>query len=171
MGTRPTVELETSKGTIVLELYPDKAAKTVDNFIQYVESGHYDGTLFHRVIPDFMIQGGGFDGDQRQKATRAQVQNESDNGLSNELGTIAMARTSNPHSATAQFFINLKGNTFLDSGKTPDGWGYTVFGKVSGGMDVVDAIAKVKTARGAISEAVPAEPVVITRARVLPAAE
>ena len=166
----PTVALDTNHGRIVLELYADKAPKTVENFLGYVQAGFFDGTLFHRVIPGFMIQGGGFDGQQKQKPTRAPIQNEADNGAGNERGTIAMARTGDPHSATAQFFINLKDNTFLNhTGKNPQGWGYTVFGKVTEGMDVVDKIAKVKTAPGRISEAVPAEAVVIEKAEVVSA--
>jgi peptidyl-prolyl cis-trans isomerase B (cyclophilin B) len=165
----PTIALDTNHGRIVLELYADKAPKTVENFLGYVNAGFFDGTLFHRVIPGFMIQGGGFDGQQKQKPTRAPVGNEADNGVGNERGTIAMARTNDPHSATAQFFINLKNNTFLNhSGKNPQGWGYTVFGKVTEGMDAVDSIAKVKTAPGKISEAVPHEAVVIEKAVVVP---
>jgi peptidyl-prolyl cis-trans isomerase B (cyclophilin B) len=168
--TNPTVALETNHGRIVLELDSGKAPKTVENFLQYVEAGFYDGTLFHRVIPNFMIQGGGFDGQQRQKPTRGSIQNEADNGLPNSRGTIAMARTGDPHSATAQFFINLKDNGFLNhSGKTAQGWGYTVFGRVTEGMDVVDKIARTPTSQGRISEAVPQQPVVIDRATVLPA--
>jgi peptidyl-prolyl cis-trans isomerase B (cyclophilin B) len=167
----PSVALDTNHGRIVLELYADKAPKTVENFLDYVKSGFFDGTLFHRVIPGFMIQGGGFDARQKQKATRAPIQNEADNRVTNDRGTIAMARTGDPHSATAQFFINLKDNAFLNhSGKNPQGWGYTVFGKVTEGMDVVDRIAKVRTAPGGISEAVPAEAVVIEKATVVPAA-
>ncbi|HKI04966.1 MAG TPA: peptidylprolyl isomerase [Thermoanaerobaculia bacterium] len=167
----PSVALDTNHGRIVLELYADKAPKTVENFLAYVSAGFFDGTLFHRVIPNFMIQGGGFDAQQRQKTTRSAIQNEADNGLTNGRGTIAMARTGDPHSATAQFFINLKDNGFLNhSGKNPQGWGYTVFGKVTEGMDAVDRIAKVRTAPGKISEAVPAEAVVIEKATVVPAA-
>jgi peptidyl-prolyl cis-trans isomerase B (cyclophilin B) len=166
----PTVALDTNHGRIVLELYADKAPNTAANFVEYVKSGFFDGTLFHRVIPGFMIQGGGFDGQQRQKPTRSPIQNEADNGVGNARGTIAMARTGDPHSATAQFFINLKDNTFLNhTGKNSQGWGYTVFGKVTEGMDVVDKIAKVKTAPGRISEAVPAEAVVIEKAEVVSA--
>ena len=166
----PTVALDTNHGTIVLELFADKAPKTVQNFLDYVAAGFYDGTLFHRVIPDFMIQGGGFDTQERQKPTRAQIANEADNGVTNQRGTVAMARTGDPHSATAQFFINLKDNGFLNhTGKNPQGWGYTVFGKVVEGMDVVDKVAKVKTSRGGISEAVPAEPVIIQKASSRPA--
>jgi peptidyl-prolyl cis-trans isomerase B (cyclophilin B) len=166
----PTVALDTNHGTIVLELFSAEAPKTVENFLQYVGAGFFDGTLFHRVIPNFMIQGGGFDLQQRQKPTRSPVQNEADNGLPNGRGTVAMARTGDPHSATAQFFINLKDNGFLNhSGKNSQGWGYTVFGKVIDGMDVVDRIAKVKTASGGISEAVPQEQVRIEKAAVRPA--
>ena len=161
----PTVALVTNHGTITLELFAAEAPKTVENFLQYAEAGFYDGTLFHRVIPNFMIQGGGFDAQQRQKPTRAQIQNEADNGLKNQRGTVAMARTNDPHSATAQFFINLKDNGFLDhTGKNSQGWGYTVFGKVIDGMDVVDTIAKVRTSQGRISEAVPLEQVTIEKA-------
>ena len=161
----PSVALETSHGRILLELYPDKAPKTVENFLQYVRSGFFDGTIFHRVIPDFMIQGGGFTSDMRQKPTRTPIQNEADNGVANARGTIAMARTNDPHSATAQFFINLKDNGFLNhTGKNPQGWGYTAFGKVVEGMDVVDKIARVKTARSGMHENVPAEAVVIEKA-------
>jgi peptidyl-prolyl cis-trans isomerase B (cyclophilin B) len=166
----PTVALDTNHGLIVVELFAAEAPKTVQNFLDYVAAGFYDGTLFHRVIPNFMIQGGGFDAQQRQKPTRAQIANEADNGVTNQRGTIAMARTGDPHSATAQFFINLKDNGFLNhTGKNPQGWGYTVFGKVVEGMDVVDTIAKVSTSRGAISEAVPAEPVIIQKASSRPA--
>ena len=163
----PRVSLETNKGTIVLELYADKAPKTVDNFVQYVKSGQYDGTIFHRVIKDFMVQGGGFDAKGVQKETRAPIQNEADNRVRNERGTVAMARTGDPHSATAQFFINLKDNGFLNhTGKSAQGWGYTVFGKVVEGMDVVDKIAAVPVSRGSLSEAVPGEQIVITKATV-----
>lgn len=166
----PRVALETSKGTIVLELFADKAPKTVDNFLQYVNSGFYNGTIFHRVIAGFMAQGGGFDTQGKQKATREPVQNEADNRVANDRGTIAMARTGDPHSATAQFFINLKSNSFLNhTGKSAQGWGYTVFGKVVEGMDVVDKIAAVPVSRGGLSEAVPSEQIVITKATVVPA--
>jgi cyclophilin family peptidyl-prolyl cis-trans isomerase len=131
----PRVTLSTSKGEIVVELYPDKAPATVKSFLAYVDEKFYDGTIFHRVIPGFMIQGGGFTADMNQKATHAPVKNEAANGLSNVRGSIAMARTSDPHSATAQFFVNLKDNTFLDRAQAQDGWGYTVFGKVVSGMD------------------------------------
>ncbi len=167
--SNPSVALETSHGRIVLELYPDKAPKTVENFLQYVRSGFFDGTIFHRVIPDFMIQGGGFTSDMRQKPTQGPIQNEADNGVANARGTIAMARTNDPHSATAQFFINLKDNGFLNhTGKNPQGWGYTAFGKVTEGMDVVDKIARVSTTRKGMHENVPADAVVIEKAEVAP---
>jgi peptidyl-prolyl cis-trans isomerase B (cyclophilin B) len=165
----PTVALDTNHGTIVLELFSAEAPKTVENFLQYVKQGFFDGTLFHRVIPSFMIQGGGFDLQQRQKTTRTPIQNEADNGLVNGRGTVAMARTNDPHSATAQFFVNLKDNGFLNhSGKNPQGWGYTVFGKVTDGMDVVDKIAKVKTGPGRMGDDVPQEQVIIEKAAVRP---
>ena len=142
----PRVDLETSKGKIVLELYADKAPQTVKNFLAYVDAGHYNGTIFHRVIPDFMIQGGGFTANMKQKRTQPPIRNEADNGLRNQRGTIAMARTQDPHSASAQFFINTKDNDFLNhKSKTPQGWGYAVFGRVVEGMGVVDAISHVKT--------------------------
>ncbi len=163
----PIVTMQTSKGTIVLELYPEKAPKTVANFLSYAKSGFFDGTIFHRVIPNFMIQGGGFTPDMHQKPTQAPIEIESDNGLRNERGTIAMARTSDPDSATAQFFINLKDNGFLNySAPTPQGWGYAVFGKVVEGMDVVDAIAQVPTGSRGMHQDVPLEPVVIEKVTV-----
>jgi cyclophilin family peptidyl-prolyl cis-trans isomerase len=162
----PRVALETSKGTIVLELYPDKAPATVANFLEYARTGFFAGTIFHRVIPDFMIQGGGFTANMQQKPTRAPVKNESTNGVSNARGTVAMARTNDPHSATAQFFINLKDNTFLDQAGARGGFGYTVFGKVVSGMDVVDAIAGVATVSKGGHENVPREAVTITKATV-----
>ena len=159
------VTLETTKGNIVLDLDDAKAPKTVANFLEYVRSGHYDGTIFHRVIPGFMAQGGGFKPDMSQKPTRAPIQNEADNGLGNARGTIAMARTSDPHSASAQFFINVADNRALDhSGKNPQGWGYAVFGKVVEGMDVVDQIVKVPRGRSGFHDDVPKEPIVITKA-------
>ncbi len=161
----PQVEVETSKGTIVIEVYPEKAPKTVDNFLRYVRWGQYDDTIFHRVIPDFMIQGGGFTPKMKKKLTEMPVENEADNGLKNDRGTIAMARTPDPHSATAQFFINTNNNGSLNHrSKTPQGWGYTVFGKVIKGMDVVDAISKVKTGSKAGMKNVPIEDVVIIEA-------
>jgi peptidyl-prolyl cis-trans isomerase B (cyclophilin B) len=163
----PRVVLETSLGDITLELDRAKAPMTTENFLSYVTSGHYDGTIFHRVIPDFMIQGGGFSEEMRQKPTVAPIVNEADNGLKNRRGTVAMARTGEPHSATAQFFINLKDNGFLDhTAKTERGWGYTVFGKVVEGMDVVDKIATVKTGTRGGHENVPADAIVIAEARV-----
>jgi cyclophilin family peptidyl-prolyl cis-trans isomerase len=162
----PKVVLETSKGKIVLELYPDNAPETVKNFLSYVDAKYYDGTIFHRVIPDFMIQGGGFSADMKRKATRAPIKNEADQGLKNDRGTIAMARTGDPHSATAQFFINSKNNDFLNfRSKTQQGWGYAAFGKVIDGMKTVDAISAVKTKSLGGFRDVPAEPVVITSAR------
>ena len=165
-AANPRVLLDTTKGKIVLELYPAKAPKTVKNFLDYVKAGQYNGVIFHRVIPGFMIQGGGFTADMNQKATHAPVKNEAGNGLSNARGTIAMARTSDPDSATAQWFINLKDNTFLDRAEAQDGWGYTVFGKVVSGMDAVDAIAKVATGTKAGMSDVPRETVSITSAKV-----
>jgi peptidyl-prolyl cis-trans isomerase B (cyclophilin B) len=159
------VTLQTNHGDIVLELDREKAPITVDNFVGYVRDGHYDGTVFHRVINGFMIQGGGFEPGLTQKPTKAPIQNEADNGLSNKTGTIAMARTSAPHSASAQFFINVKDNEFLDhTAPTPQGWGYAVFGKVVEGMDVVNAIKKVSTGSAGGHQDVPVEDVVITRA-------
>lgn len=164
--TKPVkIVMETSKGTIELELDAAKAPGTVANFVKYVKKGHYDGTVFHRVIPDFMIQGGGFTADMNQKATEDPIQNEAKNGLKNERGTLAMARTPNPHSASSQFFINLKNNSFLDY-PGQDGWGYCVFGKVSKGIEVVDAIAGVATTNKAGHQNVPAEAVTITKATV-----
>jgi len=169
LAANPKVALETSMGTIVLELYPDKAPKTVENFLAYVKSGHYDGTIFHRVIDRFMIQGGGFTPQLQQKATKAPIQNEADNGLKNDRLTIAMARTSDPHSATAQFFINTVDNTFLNfTSKDMNGWGYTVFGKVVDGEKVVDAISKVQTgAKGPFRSDVPQQMITIKSAKVL----
>ena len=162
----PQVVLETSKGKIVLELYPDKAPVTVKNFLAYVDARFYDGTIFHRVIPNFMIQGGGFTADMNQKPTNDPIQNEADNGLKNQRGTIAMARTNVPDSATSQFFINSVSNDFLNfKSKSAQGWGYAVFGKVVEGLDVVDAISAVKTGTSGRFRDVPAEPVVIKSAR------
>ncbi|MBP3730719.1 MAG: peptidyl-prolyl cis-trans isomerase [Mailhella sp.] len=164
-GGSKMVTLQTSKGNIVLELDEAKAPVTTQNFIQYVKDGFYDGTIFHRVIPGFMIQGGGFDKDMTQKATRAPIKNEADNGLKNEVYTIAMARTPDPNSATAQFFINVANNAFLNfKAPTMQGWGYAVFGKVVKGQEVVDAIAGVKTTTRYPHQDVPVEPVVINKA-------
>jgi len=161
----PRVKLTTSAGDIVFELAPDKAPKTVANFLQYVRDKHYDGTVFHRVIGNFMIQGGGFTADLRQKATRAPVPLEALNGLTNDRGTVAMARTSDPNSATAQFFINVKANDMLNA-PNPDGHGYTVFGKVVSGMDVVDQIRNTRTGNKGGMQDVPLEPITILSATV-----
>ena len=145
----PKVKMETSKGTMIIELYPDKAPKTVANFLQYVNDGAYDGTIFHRVIKDFMNQGGGFTADFKKVDTRDPIQNEADNGLKNKKYTVAMARTGQPHSATNQFFINTADNDFLDhTGKSMRGWGYTVFGKVIEGQNIAGAISRVPTGPG-----------------------
>ena len=166
-GETKMVTLTTSLGSIELQLDASNASDTVSNFIIYVEDGYYDGTLFHRVIPDFMIQGGGMGAGLVEKPTRASIQNEANNGLKNLRGTIAMARTQDPHSATAQFFINLKDNSFLDhTGETPAGWGYTVFGQVISGMDVVDRIASVETGSVGYHENVPIDDVIIEHARL-----
>jgi peptidyl-prolyl cis-trans isomerase B (cyclophilin B) len=174
-GAKPKVKLETTKGTIVIELNNLAAPKTVANFLQYVKDGHYNGTIFHRVIKGFMVQGGGFSKDMTEKATRAPVANEADNGLKNEVGTIAMARTGDPQSATAQFFINTVNNTGLNfRSKDAAGWGYCVFGKVVGGMSTVTAIENVPTGDKGMFQNVPITPVEITRASVveaLPAAK
>jgi peptidyl-prolyl cis-trans isomerase A (cyclophilin A)/peptidyl-prolyl cis-trans isomerase B (cyclophilin B) len=148
LAADPQVDMKTNFGTIRLELYPAKAPKTVENFLQYAKDGHFNGTIFHRVIDNFMIQGGGFDKNYRQKPTRDPIPNEAKNGLKNDLGTIAMARTSAPHSASSQFFINGKNNDFLNSANAQDGWGYAVFGKVVSGMDVVTKISKSATGSG-----------------------
>lgn len=164
-GPDPVVKLETSMGDILVRLDARKAPMTTANFLEYVKAGQYDGTIFHRVIKDFMIQGGGMTASLREKTTRAPIKNEADNGLSNDCGTIAMARTMDPHSATAQFFINLVDNDFLNySAPVPSGWGYCVFGKVVEGMDVVDKIAKVKTKSVGFHENVPTDMVLITGA-------
>jgi peptidyl-prolyl cis-trans isomerase B (cyclophilin B) len=163
-----TVRMETNKGEITLELDESKAPATVANFIEYARAGFYDGTIFHRVIPGFMIQGGGFTADMKQKATRPPIGNEADNGLKNTTGTIAMARTSDPNSATSQFFINVKDNGFLNySAPTPQGWGYCVFGKVTDGMDVVHAIEHVKTGNRSGFSDVPLDEVVINKVTVV----
>ena len=162
------VKLETSKGDIVLELNKEKAPATVANFLSYVKSGHYDGTIFHRVINSFMIQGGGFDANMREKPTGQPIKNEADNGLKNTLYSVAMARTSDPHSASAQFFINVKDNRFLDHrGKTAEGWGYAVFGMVVEGKRVVDEIKGVQTGRKGMLDDVPTQPVIIKKASII----
>jgi peptidyl-prolyl cis-trans isomerase B (cyclophilin B) len=155
--------LETEFGTVKIVLDQDRAPKTVENFLRYVDAGHFDGTIFHRVIPGFMAQGGGFDARYEKRPTQPPVQNEADNGLKNARGTLAMARTSDPHSATAQFFVNVSDNAFLDhSAKTQSGWGYTVFGKVTSGMDVIDKIVAVKTgAQGPFQKDAPLTPIVM----------
>ena len=163
----PSVEMQTSMGTIVIELDGDKAPLTVKNFLQYANDGFYNGTVFHRVIDGFMIQGGGFNKDMGEKPTGAQIPNEAKNGLKNQRGTIAMARRAEPHSATAQFFINHKDNPALDY-PSQDGWGYAVFGKVTQGLDIVDKIAKVRTGNRGMFQDVPVEPVVIQSLKVIP---
>lgn len=164
----PRVLLSTSSGDITLQLNADMAPSSVENFLDYVDSGHFDGTIFHRVIPGFMIQGGGFTAEMVQKPTRAPIANEADNGLKNTRGTVAMARTSEPNSATSQFFINVVDNAFLDhKAKTPQGWGYAVFGKVVDGMDVMDKIVQVPTGQHGPHSDVPRDPVVIEKATVL----
>lgn len=167
----PIVEVKTNLGSFSIELYPDKAPKTVENFLQYAKSSFYDGTIFHRVIDGFMIQGGGFDSTMRQKETRSPIQNEAEvalkKGLRNEIGTVAMARTPNPHSATAQFFINVKDNSFLDfRDQSPQGYGYTVFGRVVEGMNVVLRISKVQTTTRGAFQNVPASMVTIESIRL-----
>jgi peptidyl-prolyl cis-trans isomerase B (cyclophilin B) len=162
------VELHTNYGVIKLELDAQKAPKTVENFLNYVKKGHYDNTVFHRVIDGFMIQGGGFEPGMKQKATDASVDNEANNGLKNVKGSIAMARTNDPHSATAQFFINVNDNDFLNhTSPTPQGWGYAVFGKVVEGLDVVDKIKKVKTGSKGFHQDVPVDDVIIEKAVVV----
>ena len=161
------VKMHTSMGTIVLQLNPEKAPDTVKNFLEYAKEGFYDGTIFHRVIDNFMIQGGGMEPGIKEKPNRAPIQNEASNGLSNTRGTIAMARTPNPHSATSQFFINVADNTFLDfKSPTADGYGYCVFGEVVEGMDVVDAIKNVATTSQGMHQDVPKEDVLITKVEV-----
>jgi len=172
----PIIEFRTNMGQFAIELYPDKAPKTVENFLRYAKSSFYDGTVFHRVIDGFMIQGGGFDSAMRKKATRGPIVNEAEGalkkGLRNEIGTIAMARTPDPHSATAQFFINVKNNAFLDfRDRSPQGYGYTVFGRVVEGMEVVLRISKVPTATRGSFQNVPASMVTIESVKLKPAAK
>jgi peptidyl-prolyl cis-trans isomerase B (cyclophilin B) len=163
----PVVEVATNHGTFVIQLDPAKAPKSVENFLAYVDGKHYDGTIFHRVISTFMIQGGGYDQQLEKKPTRAPITNEADNGLKNKRGTVAMARTSDPHSATAQWFVNVVDNAFLDhTAKEGSGWGYAVFGKVTEGMDVVDKITAVKTGpSGPFSKDAPEDLVIIKHVR------
>ena len=162
----PSVEMQTSMGSIVIELNSEKAPITVKNFLQYAKDGFYNGTIFHRTIEGFMIQGGGFTKDMAEKPTAGEIKNEAQNGLKNERGTIAMARRQDPHSATAQFFINHKDNASLDY-PSPDGWGYAVFGKVVQGMDVVDKIAKTPTGNRGMHRNVPVEPITIQSVKVI----
>lgn len=162
------VRFETSLGAFTIELFADDAPLTVANFLQYVDDGHFDGTVFHRVIPGFVIQGGGLEADMSQKKTRAPVKNEASNGLKNRRGTLSMARTNDPHSATSQFFVNLVDNAFLD--QKPGNPGYAVFGRIADGMDVIDAIAAVKTGSKRGHDDVPLEPVTVTAARRVAAA-
>lgn len=170
-AANPQVEIRTNMGAVTLELYPENAPVTVENFLQYVKDGHYNGTIFHRVIPGFMVQGGGFTPDMREKPTRAPIKNEAGNGLRHAAGMVAMARTPDPHSATAQFFINLAENPALDfRAATRDGYGYCVFGKVVSGMEVVNRIAKVGTGTKPPHGDVPLKPVVIESVRRLDAA-
>jgi len=162
------IKLHTNHGVITLELFEDKAPETAANFKEYVKSGHYDGTIFHRVISNFMVQGGGFEPGMKQKPTRAPIKNEANNGISNAIGTVAMARTMDPHSASAQFFINVSDNTFLNhTAPTSQGWGYAVFGKVVEGMDVVNAIKGVATTSKAGHQDVPSEDVIIEKAEIV----
>ena len=162
------IKLHTNHGVITLNLFEDKAPETVANFKAYVKDGHYDNTVFHRVISNFMVQGGGFEPGMTQKTTRATIKNEANNGLSNKIGTVAMARTMEPHSASAQFFINVADNTFLDhSAPTVQGWGYTVFGEVVEGMDVVEKIKGVATTMKSGHQDVPVDDVIIERAEIV----
>jgi peptidyl-prolyl cis-trans isomerase A (cyclophilin A) len=167
-AANPMLEVKTSQGTLTIDLYQDKAPKTVENFLQYAKDGFFNGTIFHRVIPDFMIQGGGFTPDMKEKEARAPIKNEAKNGLKNELGTLAMARTNDPHSAAAQFYINLKDNSFLDN-PGRDGWGYAVFGKVVQGLDVMQKIAKVPTGNAGPHQNVPTTPILIESVKLLQA--
>ena len=163
--SNPKIKLETSKGMMTIELDAEKAPKSAANFVEYVKDGFYDGLIFHRVIPNFMVQGGGMNPDMSQKANKAPIQNEANNGLKNDRGTLAMARTNDPHSATSQFFINLKDNDFLNhTSESPAGWGYTVFGKVIEGLETIDEIAKVQTGNVGGHGDVPVEAVTIIKA-------
>ena len=167
-AANPVVEMITSAGPVKIELYADKAPKSVENFLQYTKDRFYDGTIFHRVIPGFMVQGGGFTAEMEQKKTREPIANEAQNGLKNETGTLAMARTPNPHSATAQFFINVANNDFLNfTGPTQQGYGYTVFGRVTEGMDVVNKIVAAPTGNRGGHQNVPLKPIVIQSMRIV----
>jgi peptidyl-prolyl cis-trans isomerase B (cyclophilin B) len=162
------VKFTTTKGSFTVELDAAKAPKTVENFVQYVKDGHYDGTIFHRVISGFMVQGGGYTAAMKEKPTRPPIEIEANNGLKNDIYTLAMARTNQPHSATAQFFINVKNNSFLNfTAPTPQGWGYTVFGRVVDGTDVIDAIKAVATGNKGMHNDVPLEDVVISKAKMV----
>ena len=166
--SNPHIKFETSLGNFTAELYSDKAPKSVENFVSYVNAGFYDGTIYHRVIPNFMIQGGGMNPDMSEKTNNAAIENEADNGLKNTKGTLAMARTNDPHSATSQFFVNAKDNAFLDhTAKNAQGWGYAVFGEVIEGIEVVDAIEKVKTGNNGSHTDVPLEAVVMNKVTVI----
>jgi len=168
MSTTPRVKLHTNMGDMVIELNAEKAPKTVENFLSYVKEGFYDNTIFHRIINNFMIQGGGFDVGMKQKSTHAAIENEADNGLKNDRYTLAMARTGDPHSATAQFFINVADNEFLNfTSPTANGWGYAVFGKVVEGTDVVDKIKEVKTGNKGFHQDVPLEDVILEKASII----
>ncbi len=167
MSANPVIVMETSKGTMKIELDAEKAPLSAENFVNYVKDGFYDGLIFHRVIPNFMVQGGGMNPDMSEKSNKTPIQNEANNGLKNDRGTIAMARTNDPHSATSQFFINLKDNDFLNhTSESPAGWGYAVFGKVTEGIEVIDEIAKVKTGNHGHHGDVPLEPITINKATV-----
>ncbi|OZI46596.1 peptidylprolyl isomerase [Bordetella genomosp. 5] len=168
MSSTPRVKLHTNQGDLVITLDAEKAPKTVENFLGYVKDGFYNGTVFHRVIDGFMIQGGGFEAGMKQKPTKSPIENEANNGLKNDKYTVAMARTSDPHSATAQFFINVGDNDFLNhTAPTPNGWGYAVFGKVTEGTDVVDKIKGVKTGNNGFHQNVPKEDVIIEKAEII----
>lgn len=168
MAANPVVEMTTNMGTVRMEIFADKAPKSAENFLQYVKDRFYDGTIFHRVIPGFMVQGGGFTTDMDQKKTREQIQNEAQNGLKNTVGTLAMARTPNPHSATAQFFINVADNEFLNfTAPTTQGYGYAVFGRVTQGMDIVNKIVAVPTGNRGGHQNVPLKPIVIQGMRIV----
>ncbi len=165
--SNPVIKMETSKGTMMIELDAEKAPKSAANFVEYVKDGFYDGLIFHRVIPNFMVQGGGMNPDMSEKPNKMPIQNEANNGLKNDRGTLAMARTNDPHSATSQFFINLKDNDFLNhTSESPAGWGYAVFGKVTDGLETIDEIAKVQTGNRGHHGDVPVEEVTIIKATV-----